>query len=126
MEVSWHDRAAAAMSGSLLFDPKRLGWYNKPNHFVDANQSLASTKKRKAAGRLPPFRGRVRTSCGTRPPERSIAARAYARWVVERTFAWLNRNRRLAKEFEQTIRSATAFLYAASAMMLIRRLARYA
>lgn len=48
------------------------------------------------------------------------------RWVVERTFAWLNRNRRLAKDFERTIRSATAFLYAASAMLLIRRLARYA
>jgi len=48
------------------------------------------------------------------------------RWVAERTFAWLNRNRRLAKDFEQTILSATAFLYAASAMMLIRRLARYA
>ena len=46
------------------------------------------------------------------------------RWVVERTFAWLNRNRRLAKDFEQTVRSATAFLYATSAMMLIRRLAR--
>ena len=46
------------------------------------------------------------------------------RWVVEHTFAWLNRNRRLAKNFEQTIRSATAFLYAASAMLLIRRLAR--
>ncbi len=30
------------------------------------------------------------------------------RWVVERTFAWLNRNRRLAKEFERTIRSASA------------------
>ena len=25
------------------------------------------------------------------------------RWVVERTLAWLNRNRRLAKDFEQTI-----------------------
>ena len=48
------------------------------------------------------------------------------RWVVERTFAWLNRNRRLAKDFEQTIQSATAFLYAAAAMLLIRRLARYA
>jgi len=48
------------------------------------------------------------------------------RWVVERTFAWLNRNRRLAKDFEQTVQSATAFLYAASAMMVIRRLARYA
>ncbi len=46
------------------------------------------------------------------------------RWVVERTFAWLNRNRRLAKDFEQTIRSATAFLYAAAALLLIRRIAR--
>ena len=48
------------------------------------------------------------------------------RWVVERTFAWINRNRRLAKDFERSIRSATAFLYAAAAMVLIRRLARYA
>jgi hypothetical protein len=34
--------------------------------------------------------------------------------VVERTFAWLNRDRRLAKDFERTIASAGAFLYAAS------------
>ena len=48
------------------------------------------------------------------------------RWVVERTFAWLGRNRRLAKDFEATIASATAFLYAASAMLILRRLARSA
>ena len=46
------------------------------------------------------------------------------RWVVERFFAWLSRNRRLAKDFERTITSATAFLYAASVMLLARRLAR--
>ena len=46
------------------------------------------------------------------------------RWVVERCFAWLNRNRRLVKDFERTVESATAFLYAASAMLLIRRIAR--
>jgi putative transposase len=46
------------------------------------------------------------------------------RWVVERFFAWINRNRRLAKDFEATIKSAAAFLYAASAMLLVRRLAR--
>jgi transposase len=34
------------------------------------------------------------------------------RWVVERCFAWINRNRRLAKDFEATSTSATAFLYA--------------
>lgn len=48
------------------------------------------------------------------------------RWVVERTFAWLGRNRRLAKDFERGIASATAFLYAAAALVLIRRLGRYA
>ena len=46
------------------------------------------------------------------------------RWVVERTFAWLNRNRRLAKDFERTIESATAWLFAASVQMLTRRFAR--
>jgi putative transposase len=46
------------------------------------------------------------------------------RWVVERFFAWINRNRRLAKDFEGTIASAETFLYAASVMLLTRRLAR--
>jgi len=46
------------------------------------------------------------------------------RWVVERFFAWINRNRRLAKDFEATVNSAAAFLYAASVMLLVRRLAR--
>ncbi|MBX6321995.1 MAG: IS5 family transposase [Rhodospirillaceae bacterium] len=48
------------------------------------------------------------------------------RWVVERFFAWINRNRRLAKDFEGTVASAEAFLYAASVMLLTRRLARSA
>ena len=46
------------------------------------------------------------------------------RWVVERTLAWLKRNRRLAKDFEATIASAKAWLYLASVQLLIRRLAR--
>lgn len=46
------------------------------------------------------------------------------RWVVERFFAWINRNRRLAKDVEATIASARAFLYAASVMLLVRRIAR--
>ena len=45
------------------------------------------------------------------------------RWVVERTLAWLNRDRRLAKDFEASIASATAWIYSASAQLLIRRLA---
>ena len=39
-------------------------------------------------------------------------------------FAWLNRNRRLAKDFEAAVASATSFLYAALDMLLIRRIAR--
>ena len=43
------------------------------------------------------------------------------RWVVERFFAWIGRNRRLAKDFEATIDSTRAFLYVASVMLLVRR-----
>jgi transposase len=46
------------------------------------------------------------------------------RWVVERTLAWLNRNRRLAKDFEASLASAKAWIYLASVQLLIRRLAR--
>src|SRR5256886_3379954 len=46
------------------------------------------------------------------------------RWVVERTFAWLNRNRRLAKDFEASIASAKAWLLIASVQLLVKRVAR--
>jgi transposase len=46
------------------------------------------------------------------------------RWVVEPTLAWLNRNRRLAKDFEASIASAKAWLFLASVQLLIRRAAR--
>jgi putative transposase len=46
------------------------------------------------------------------------------RWVIERTFAWFGRNRRLAKDFEQTIASAEAWIMIASIRVLTRRLAR--
>ena len=47
------------------------------------------------------------------------------RWVVERTFAWLGRCRRLAKDWEKSIESSTAWAYIASIRMMTRRLARY-
>ncbi len=59
---------------------------------------------------------------------RSDAAKGFERlprrWVVECTLAWLNRNRRLAKDFEASIASATAWLLLASVKLLMRRLAR--
>jgi putative transposase len=47
------------------------------------------------------------------------------RWVVERTFAWLGRCRRLAKDWEKSVESATAWAQIASIRMLTRRIARY-
>jgi putative transposase len=44
------------------------------------------------------------------------------RWVVERTFAWLGRNRRLAKDYEATIASAQAWLMLACIKLIVRRL----
>ena len=46
------------------------------------------------------------------------------RWVVERTFAWFGRNRRLAKDFEASIASAQVWVLIASVRLLSRRLAR--
>jgi hypothetical protein len=52
--------------------------------------------------------------------------------VVERFFAWIGRNRRLAEDVEATVKPARAFLYAACVMLLdaacvmllVRRLGR--
>jgi len=45
------------------------------------------------------------------------------RWVIERTFAWLGRNRRLAKDFERLIETSTAMAVLAIIQLLARRLA---
>jgi putative transposase len=47
------------------------------------------------------------------------------RWVVERTFAWLGRCRRLAKDWKKTSARSTASDLVASIRMMSRRLARY-
>ena len=77
---------------------------------------------------MPPSAWRMRPASSSRSsasrPARSASPCIPRRWVVERFFAWLGRNRRLAKDFEATIASATAFLYAASVLLLTRRLAR--
>lgn len=45
------------------------------------------------------------------------------RWIVERTFGWLNRSRRLAKCYERTRESDQAFIYVAMIHLMIKRLA---
>ena len=64
-----------------------------------------------------------RLTIATRGPGTRGFAVLPRRWAVERTFAWLGRNRRLAKDFETTITSAVTMAYLAS-RLLVRRLAR--
>jgi len=45
------------------------------------------------------------------------------RWVVERTFAWMGRNRRLSKDYERSIESSEATVKLANIALLLRRLA---
>ena len=58
--------------------------------------------------------------------KRSDAAKGFVvlprRWVVERTFAWLGRCRRLAKDWECLNRKALAFLRLASIRLMLRKL----
>lgn len=44
------------------------------------------------------------------------------RWIVERTFGWLGRSRRLAREYERTVESSGAFVEVATIHLMVRRL----
>jgi putative transposase len=46
------------------------------------------------------------------------------RWVVERSLGWMNRDRRLSKDYERTIRSGESWLRQAFVERLLRRLAK--
>ena len=45
------------------------------------------------------------------------------RWIVERTFAWISRFRRLARDFERYARTVAAFIRLAMIRIMLRRLA---
>jgi transposase len=46
------------------------------------------------------------------------------RWIVERTFGWFGRCRRLAKDFENLMRSHAAFVVLAMIRLMLRRITR--
>lgn len=48
------------------------------------------------------------------------------RWVVERTFAWLGRYRRLSKDYEYLCQPSETMIRAAMIRLMVRRLARHA
>ncbi len=59
-----------------------------------------------------------------RPPGQKGFAPLPRRWVVERTFTWISRCRRTARDFERTTHSALAFILLAMSRLMLRRLAR--
>jgi putative transposase len=46
------------------------------------------------------------------------------RWVVERTIAWIDHNRRMSKDYERLAATCEAFIYVAMSRLMLRRLAR--
>jgi putative transposase len=46
------------------------------------------------------------------------------RWIVERTFAWLGRSRRLSKDYERKPTSSASHVYAASSRLMLRRICK--
>jgi len=46
------------------------------------------------------------------------------RWVVERTIAWIDHNRRMSKDYERLAATSEAFIYVAMSRLMLRRLAR--
>ena len=46
------------------------------------------------------------------------------RWVVERTIAWIDQNRRMSKDYERLAATSEAFIYVAMSRLMVQRLAR--
>jgi putative transposase len=63
-----------------------------------------------------------RLEIGHRPPAAKGFVVLPRRWVVERTFGWLGRYRRLSRDFEHQVRSSEAMVYLASIHRMLRLL----
>jgi putative transposase len=87
---------------------------------IFADRVYRGRQLRKAAAKF----GRWRIEIVTRTERVGTFKPEPKRWVIERTFAWFGRNRRLAKDFERTIESAEAWFLIASVRFLCQRLAR--
>jgi transposase len=85
--------------------------------FADA--AYRGPQFRRALAKLRPH---LTTEIVTRSDQRQGFVVLPKRWIVERTLAWLNRCRRLAKDFENRTRYAEAFVSLASIRLMLRKL----
>ncbi len=111
-DIQDRDGAPAVLKSIL----KRWPWLRH----VFADCGYAGPKLRGALQKLGTFTMEI--------VKRSDSAKGFEvlprRWVVERTFAWLGRCRRLAKDLKRSIESAQAWVLIANIRTLTRRLAR--
>jgi len=60
--------------------------------------------------------------------ERTPGVRGFAvlpkRWIVERTFGWLSRNRRMSKDYERKVQTSETLIEVAMIRLLVARLGR--
>ena len=102
---------------SLLKEVRRLFPFLERAIADSSYQGAATAAAVKKAARLP-----------LEIVKRSDVAKGFVvlpkRWIVERTFGWLGRCRRLAKDFENLARSHLAFVRLAMIRLMMRRIAR--
>jgi len=106
------DRDGLALVGTHI--RRRLPWLG--HLFADAGYQGAVAAAAAA-------RERLTLEIVKRPAGQRGFAVVTRRWVIERSFAWLSRNRRLAKDFERLIEASTAMVALAIIQLLVRRLA---
>jgi len=104
---------------------------------IRRGQVQAFAPERRALVGEPKFRRGLhtalrRTADSQRKSHLEIAKRSDAhlfvvlpkRWIVERTFAWISRNRRLARDFERYARTVATFFRLATIRIMLRHLTR--
>jgi transposase len=110
------DRRAIARYGGLTGSPDESG---KKRREKGSDSAYAGSIFHTALTKVLP-------NLGTEIVKRSDRAKGFVplpkRWIVERTIAWLNRCRRLAKDWENLNRNALAFLKLASIRLMLRKL----
>lgn len=125
-EADLHDKEGA----KLLLEPLVGRFPRMVKVWVDgAYQGLREWSKATLGWELEVVKHRlrrwVRVPADQEPPSRPTGFQVLPRrWVVERTFGWLGRNRRLSKDYEYLPETEEAFVYAAMIHLMLRRLVK--
>lgn len=121
LQVVWADQG---YSGDLAeWMQQHLGWHleivhrTSPKEHQEQIWATARQRQREGASVVEMWAG-LRSGRGIEVLPR--------RWVVERTFAWLGRCRRLSKDYEFLPQSSEAMIYLAMTRLMLRRLGKIA